>query len=1288
MAGHARAVCDEDGDGFAGAHPGCFPVRDCDDSVLFGAYINPGEYEDPDSTVDDNCDGRRGLIPMWIDGHFPPSQWATSGAVAFLSSGGAAFDLMRVGDTAATSISKATRSVSIPLNVAAALSVKVSADEGTGVPCTITAQIGGGWLGDFLPGEGVHVIGLGGAYAIPATLTALRVQCPAHRRVTIDWIQVQDDLEEFGPPGEATVTWRDTRNPIADEVISLVPAADGRVWFGTDTSGLGVWDSAGWHASNGEGNTSLMMGGTLGVSGILPIGDQSGEVFALTGDASGETSPFQTALSNNDDGGYATTVLGGFWRSNDDGASWEQLGSTMAQWPPTVTPPATPNYTDDVGGYNLITNCPGAHMERTWEHGGGQHLQPQSLPATAGEPVYIANDAPYNIGVSLWDGSSICPLPHIGDALPHAYVGALLRVDTEGGSQALVVGYRARIADLDDSVPTPGSTLFVCQLHANPTCAGGNPASCHEVTVANLAEDEDFDEDWFGADVRDLQEDLWHAYSQEAPAWAGVLVADGGARPASASTYEENTLTKDVLGDGAVLQDGIGDAECTYEHAGIHELRIADAPGGGLEVSFVPWLASIADFPQLEGEASLGDVGDALTGISMDPYGEWVFAHVPANWGRHYEIDRMYRILADDLFNATGWWQPVNTGELGHFGWETDTYEAWRKDNDLYVSESPLGSTADGSRAAPFPSRSAPGPSWDSVWLDTADSAILGSGVNLWYVWGLADDWSDDLIGDASSVDTGIEPEGDVRFYYLPAQNANELAFQGVPVAEVATGPDGHVWSAVGDEGLVHYSVDAGTLLETSTVDCLWDGWNTSANSVVVVPREDPEEGPAAPVVWATLAESWSPQFMGVVRTTDNGTTWRYAGAGWDGMAVDDLHAGDGGHPEYGARVCVDYDRSHMALQFDPTLGAKPPSNAFSTADPSRLGDLQDGTFASYGHPMEVRALNEHTAVVLFGPTSAADAGGLYTTDGGLYVTIDDGSTWHAITFDGGAESCDERVTYGAQGNGTLVSFELVHPGVDSVWEGVTGSATYDLLYTVGGLTYSVPSACSLARVRFTVSPTTADPVAATWTWYSYPAVAGDDPAACAVAPHSLVGAVPSATGDDAMLFGSYSRTGGGVWNHLYGGACLFDLDTVDLGASLTMIVDPTHHVQDISAVASHPQVADLWALLPSLSAWGYGECATWDKNLGPAFVGGHLDCDYPWPLLVQGNASGFSVTRTMGYPALAFAGPQPVSYPVGKAKSAAWSELSVPDASADGTGSYLIVGTLGQGTWRGELTW
>lgn len=45
-------------------------------------------------------------------------------------------------------------------------------------------------------------------------------------------------------------------------------------------------------------------------------------------------------------------------------------------------------------------------------------------------------------------------------------------------------------------------------------------------------------------------------------------------------------------------------------------------------------------------------------------------------------------------------------------------------------------------------------------------------------------------------------------------------------------------------------------------------------------------------------------------------------------------------------------------------------------------------------------------------------------------------------------------------------------------------------------------------------------------------------------------------------------------------------------------------------------------------------------------------------------------------------------SYPSTKPLTASWSEIGVPDDSADASGSWLVVGTGGSGVWRGEVSW
>ena len=265
-------------------------------------------------------------------------------------------------------------------------------------------------------------------------------------------------------------------------------------------------------------------------------------------------------------------------------------------------------------------------------------------------------------------------------------------------------------------------------------------------------------------------------------------------------------------------------------------------------------------------------------------------------------------------------------------------------------------------------------------------------------------------------------------------------------------------------------------------------------------------------------------------------------------------------------------------------------------------------------------------------------------------------------------------------------SFELIHSGVEgySKWTGDSLIPTQldtlelDVLVSIRNPTgRALPSERSLARLSVQASATSAP--AATWTWYTLPYTDSwsfDTTAnACGVNVKSLYGAAPAPWSNEAMLYGTYSRTLNNSSPNLviqeYGGACLMDLDT----GALTMVVDPRTNAASVSAVAPHPQVADVWALLPELSAVSWGECSDAGDGVANSAITA-LSCAYPYPMLIQGNANGWQTT-TMN-----------TGYPNTMPLTASWSPLGVADDSTDGTGSWLVVGTGGSGTWRGEMTW
>ena len=1303
-------MSDLDGDGYTAPGPGCAPPFDC---AALDPDISPYAFEDADTVHDENCNGRLPLTPLWAATGFPltgPGAWTASGTVLVLPITGE----VRVGDASSGVPASLTRAgLGLPVNTSLAVSVSVTGDAGTGLACTVelgtvaTPFDPTTFISRQTSGIGLQVLSFQGLIGTGRILREVRLQCGGHRALTVDWLQIQDSLDEVGPMSEAHITWKDTRNPGADAALAVVvDDEDDVVWVGTDAGGLARKDANGWHPQNGTGEDSLMMGGSLGVSDILPMVG-SDDVYVLAGDAA------------------TNGPVGGFWHSPDNGESWAQLGSSIDIWPPAVG--GTGDHDDDVAGYGLESNNKGNGTGGlSWEYGGGRRLQGHSLSPVMGEPIYVGNGDWDNLGVSVYgdDGTgtdTFCPMPTTGDALPADRVGALLRLDVPipdptdptggiGYVETLIVGFRGR---------TNGQAgLYVCDVTGGVDCSGAVAAYCEVVDEDPWNTTPAWD--LSGVDVRDLQEDLSLALDTEAePLELAVYVADGGSRPVDAGG------------------DGIGDVNCsaagacTYDSS-IHKLWVwYDDATGGVVFDAEPRVADEVDLPLLaSGKWS-------IAGVSMDPFGLYLFAAIPGSNGWRYSHDRLNRIPATDV--GVGVWESVNGGDPAVPYDEEDPAERQRAAVDTNFSGSHQEAQFAG-EPNPFPARSEPGKVWDVYWMweDGEAVAVVPHALNLWRVDGLYDEWTDGWW----DYSADLEPEGDVTFTYWPTIDEGGNTFQGWPVFAVAIGPDGHLWSGAGDQALTH--MDGAEVFDPAApngaeLDCLWAAWKTSVSSISVAPKVDPQvsftgdetwdpDGLSSSVVWVTLSEpSWegNVQNMGVARTLNHGVTWRYAAAGW-GPGVDEGETVPT-HPDYGLRRCEDNGTElpdHYARQFESMADLatiRPPSNAFSTAEPGDLFGLQGTNVASLGSPRQVQALNEYAAIVLFRATenstddgtpdtgaSAAAATPDLTGEGGLYLTINGGSTWHEVEFDGGAGDCDPHTVMGAG------SFELIHPGTDSSWDNETGTATFELLFTVREQDVGVPTnpvagnvtLCSMARVTIVAGPSEAVPgdpypVGATWSWYTYPnrRTSGyADADYCGVTPWALQGAVPSATSNEAVVFGAYHRaapcetcSGAGYFDQIYGGACLFDLDQFDLTAgAFTQVVDPTLNVYSIQAVASHPQIADTWAIVPTLDAGDYLGCASLQN--GPAGTSSvpawtELACDYPWPLLLTGTSAGY-VARELTGPAGAFGVSVPTSYPAGIALSAMWSEVGVPDDSDDGYGSYLVVGTQGQGARRGELSW
>lgn len=1219
----AACLPDGDGDGFGlpGAF-GCPGPRDCDDGDWF---VNPGRLEVVAGTGDENCNVKTAMRATFAEGAFPPFMWVDVGAVSRPA------DRIQVGDGAA--VGSSTRTLAMTLTTSVVVAVDVESTTGTGCRLGLGTSAAGTstpvtTVSELITGTGVSFLSFVGDITPGRVLRKVQLSCDAGSSVQLDWLQVQDAEVEFPPPAELSIDWQDTRHPGGGHTTSVIrDDSSGTLYMGNDVGGAGRYESGRWQIANGEGATSLMAGGMLGVTDILPMEDGSGEVFALMGDAN------------------ASDLGGGLWRTFDGGDSWEQLASSIAEYPPGAYPADT---SDDVSGNPRQSNLFGRSGAGEFVQAGGRLLQAHSIPSVSGDVVYIANSDADVRGVSIHAAGMTCPLPNSGDPLPADYVGALLRVNALPYEHpVLVVGYRARV--------NSGASVFVCSLPTDgATCSGssGDSADCQEVVVG-----------LGGTDVRDLERDLWRADVFGDLTQTGVLIADAGHRPTDADA------------------DGIGDAATNGADGNVSQLLIFDDSIGNVTVIATADLITGADVSDVS-------YGADLTGISFDPEARYLFLNTPASASQRYSWDRLYRVDADDIFGGgTPVFEVANADDPGATSMSDESYYEWlRAGHDMDMAGAWLEAEVNG-RANVFPARAAPGDLPDLVWLSFPFAAGEGfslaagiTGMGAWLISALDQPWSH--IEPFEEVwlgypDTIANAEFDVKFEFWPGIDwFGHQSYQATGTKEVAFAADGHLWSAVGDQGISH--LDA-TIPATEAdpygaeVDCLWHGWSASANSITAVPRRDTESG-TDPVIWATLSDQSTEGFnheMGVVRTMDNGATWEYAAAGFMSTPTAPFHNVvvdtwiDPLPETYGSRACRDLEEWLSAVPF-PDLDntdVYEPAHAFSQG--ATLEAAQDVDTPTLGQTRRIRALDEDAAIVLLGPDDVSTGGG----EGGFYFTGTGGSTWELLDFDGGPGACSEQTTYGG------AVFEIIHPGSDSWWENSWGftQGEIQLLVSVVG---AASTDCALAKV--TMTDEVLGGLSMTWDWYSLPKVATTSwdttPNACGVYYGNILGAVPAPWSNQAMIFAGYTRfynPSSATVASVFGGACAVDLTT----GVMSIVVDPREYAGGIRYAAPHPQVADLWAILPELDAGSYAYCAE-QRNGNTSPNTWSLDCEVPTPMLATGSGAALHLT-TLGS-----------AYPHNAPITAAWSDINVADDSVDGVGSWLAVGTGGAGTWRGELSW
>ncbi len=1220
----ARAACpgDSDGDGYSlsGTSGGCvIGVPDCDDG---DANVNPGEFETLSDGIDNECDGRDAMARYFSSGFFNAATWPGTGVFSYTG------DTVQVGDPGAFARSTVTRTVGIPRS-RGATGVMVDVALLTGPGCTIELDTTP-WGASFPVTTHDEPLIATGTNWIPFPtvqprhiLRAVRVACMNFSRAEIDWIQVQNADEAMPPPADITLAWTDTRMPGGGYIESVV-RDDGlaNLWMGTDVAGVAIGDRdwpGFWEVNNGAGTSSLMMQGNLGVADMEPMANPDDGVYVLMGD-----------VTNPEDGDR--TLVGGLWWTGDEGNTWSQLGSS---WSDTYGASAGVTWADtgdDIGGFGLETNCPGTRAgEVTWEGGGGRLIQADDIEPGVpgqGEVIYVANADDDAMGVSIYAAGQTCALPNDGTALPAEHVGAILRVDLPLGTPSLLlVGYRGRV--------NAGEGVYACELPAWPLdCAlpAGLRANCWPVDGTD------------GVDVRDIEPDTL----AEALGDLAVYVVDGGTRPVDADS------------------DGVGDATCNHDESALHRIALELDAFGNVVDTWVPGLVVEGDIDMLSPTTDY-----FMTDASMDPTSEWVFINLgPASSAANYFVDRLYRAESPLVPLGTATWEPVNSGDPATPFSDLDYYERIRQSANLDLGGAWLESTINGQPHS-FPARAAPGEGHSTIWVDGAfgDYAVVSGWANAWMVEGLSAGWYDDETDPVGTpdIDTLAQPEGDVDWTFWPDISPG-YTYQTFVAHEVAWDSSGTLWTVAGDHGVLQY--DPAHWLATgegAAIDCLWKGF--PAGSVTVSVGLDGS-------VWAGLLDestSDGRHQMAVVRTLDQGATWAYAGAGYDSAFMDETT---------GEHWCMDKDFTHAAVPFDAGTATWPGSQFWvGMIDP--INPPTD-TQPSLGNPVDVRALDANAALVLFQPESGTGS------PGGLYLTVDGGVTWDAVPFDPGTGTvpCDETLTWQ---KGT---FELVHPGGEyTYWveDEVTGdvSWSFDLIFSVelGTVYGSYPSSagpteCSLARILVT-DDGTGQPQA-DWDWIPLEKF-HESENTCGVSGQVIEGATIAPWSEDIVIWGGYRRFFGSDPYQIttrYGGACIMNWSDpgVDYWGSstgaydtYTMLMNPAVDELSVGWVAPHPEVADLYAILPSLDLGTRKQC---EVVRDPST---HAACpDFPYPRLASRTAlGGWTVTTLATHP------------PSGLPMHAAWSPLGVADdQGGNGHGHWLGVALAGSGAWRGEVQW
>jgi hypothetical protein len=860
-----------------------------------------------------------------------------------------------------------------------------------------------------------------------------------------------------------------------------------------------------------------------------------------------------------------TVLAGGLYRYDTAPDEWSLLADTDED------DAAGDEY--EVGGYGRYSECGVGTVK---PYGGGKLLVQE--PGMQG--IYIANGDDDDLGVAFWDGTNVCALP-TATALPDGYIGALARVETDPtGLPALLVGYRGMGGATD--------SLYLCELPMAATDLDGDGLindpefSCSDTGVVSCAAITD----GLGMDVRDIEVD---------PLLPNVVyIANGGHDPTATD-----------------CDDGVN---------GLYQFEVTDDTFGALDGDLFDDLTT--------GLTDLGS-GFEITGVSLDPDGDFLFAFVPSSQDSGYDEDRIYRVAYADM--GTGAWVPMNENlDQATRAASLDLSGGWLEATTVV-------------KEAPYPAYFAPGHAIDAVWFQAYDSpawnscrgdawyAAVSTDLNAWRVAGL-----DDLDDSDCNGVVDWDPEDDTDWVFWPEPDtAESRTWQTAVVNDIAEDLDGNLWMPSSDHGLFMQPAAGGP----AELDCLWDFFNAGGNLVSVG-----EDGSVWVGFFDQGVNSTAPAHeTGIFRTLDGGGIWEYQGAGVtnaNGYDEDGLSSQFNEYP-----WCKDGDTTHEATPFGDVVNGDN-GNVFNGNSESTTASLT----STWGNVSGLAAVNEVSAVAAFQSYTTTSA-----VDGRLAYTVDSGVNWTAVTFDGDWDAnpatTDDCEAYDFFDK--VKGVALVHRGVDTYADDTDSDGDADdwqLDFFVASRDADTTDAsnghCALARVTVTSTSTT---ISTSWTWFPLDRASGTID--CEVDEENMRGVDTLPWSDEVVVWGFYDYNAG---THA-GGACVIN---IDYPTTVTELVDPAVYQFSIADVVPAPYVNDLLFVAPYIDAGTWRQC----------HEAGAGDCpDLPYPMFAERAGSAWTLTTLGSFP------------PSLVATAANWTDFNDP---------ALLYATEGAGAWRGSLTW